>query len=240
LAHPTLPPLLFLPFFFPAQKLFKSALTPRLPSFPFLPRPRRPRRKDIFTDFIPEDKGSVARTVYLVFKALSDRVVDVLGTPDELPVEGPSSKMIYLFEFFLLPAQHPPRPHRNSLPPCFRRDTQSPERKLFTGLLCVMQDIICVHTEASSAVLSDWGRLLPELLKAVLREGMPALCLCELTTTIGVLTNTRGEALRANITTFTNLLMTNDVNTTNSTVLKNDNYSGMPSTLAAFSGVLDT
>ena len=108
------------------------------------------------------------------------------------------------------------------------------------GLLSAIQDIMWVHTEASSAVLSDWGRLLPELLEAVLCEDTLALCRRELTTTIGALTNTRGEALRANITTFTNLLMTNDVNTTNSTVLKNDNYSGMPSTLAAFSGVLDT
>jgi hypothetical protein len=97
-----------------------------------------------------------------------------------------------------------------------------------------------VHTEASSAVLSDWGRLLPELLEAVLCEDMPAACRRELTTTIGALTNTRGKALLANITEFTNLLMTNDFHTTNSTVLENENYNAMPSTLAAFSGVLDT
>jgi hypothetical protein len=115
-------------------KSLKSALTPRLPPFPCFPPPRRPRRKNIFKDFLPEDNDSIAQTVYLVFKALSDRVVDVLGTPYELPVEGPS-KNIYLFTFFLLPAQHPPLPHRNALPPCFRRDTQALERNLFMGLL---------------------------------------------------------------------------------------------------------
>ena len=108
------------------------------------------------------------------------------------------------------------------------------------GLLSAIQDIMWVHTEASSAVLSDWGRLLPELLEAVLCEDTLALCRRELTTTIGALTNTRGKALLANITEFTNLLMTNDFHTTNSTVLENENYNDMPSSLAAFSGVLDT
>ena len=107
-------------------------------------------------------------------------------------------------------------------------------------LLSTMQDILWVHTEASSTVLSDWGRLLPELLEAVLCEDMPAACRRELTTTIGALTNTRGKALPANIVKFTELLMTNDFNTTNSTVLENNRYNDMPLSLAAFSGVLDT
>jgi len=181
--------------------------------------------------------------VHLAFKALSDRIVD---RPDEVSVEGPQKmySLLYLYQLFsssfLLHAPHPPLPHRNSLPSYFRRDTQALERKLYMGLLSAIQDIMWVHTEASSAVLSNWGRLLPELLEAVLCEDMPAACRRELTTTIGALTNTRGKALPANIVKFTELLMTNDFNTTNSTVLENNRYNDMPLSLAAFSGVLDT
>jgi len=230
-------------FFFPAQKLSKCAHS-RSPPFPFLPPPRRSPRKNIFKDFIPEDNGSVAQTVHLAFKALSDRVVDALRTPDELSVRSPPkirlSCFVNIFFYFFSRLTFPPLPHCNSLPSYFRRDTQTLERKLYMDLLSTMQDILWVHTEASSTVLSDWGRLLPELLEAVLCEDMPAACRRELTTTIGALTNTRGKALPANIVKFTELLMTNDFNTTNSTVLENNRYNGMPSSLAAFSGVLDT
>jgi hypothetical protein len=75
-------------------KTFKSALTLRLPPFPFLPPPRRPRRKNIFKDFLPEDNGSVAQTVHLAFKALSDRIID---RPDEVSVEGPQKMYSLLY-----------------------------------------------------------------------------------------------------------------------------------------------
>lgn len=107
-------------------------------------------------------------------------------------------------------------------------------------LLTVIQDIILVHDRTARAAVTEWGCLLPELLDAVLCEVMPAMCRRELTTTIGVVTNSRGGKLTANITKFKDLLLSDDFNTTNPAVLANKRFAEMPSSLAAFAGVFDT
>ena len=121
---------------------------------------------------------------------------------------------------------------------------QSRERTLYTDLLIVIQDIIDNHdkNKTSGAVLVDLGRVLPELLEAVLCDDMPAVCRRELTTCLGAVVQTgRGKnPLTANVTKFKDLLMSDDYNTTNAVVLSNQRYAHMPSSLAAFSGALDT
>jgi hypothetical protein len=66
------------------------------------------------------------------------------------------------------------------------------------------------------------------------------VCRRELTNTIGAVVDSKSNNLTANIITFRDLLMSDDYNTTNATVLGNKRYADMPSSLGAFCGVLDT
>lgn len=114
------------------------------------------------------------------------------------------------------------------------------ERDLYVDLLTAIQDILFAHDKTAGETLTSWGRLLPELLDAVVCDDMPAVCRRELTNCIGAVVDSRSKQVTANITKFKDLLMSDDYNSTNAVVLGNKRYVDMPSTLAAFSGVLDT
>ena len=107
-------------------------------------------------------------------------------------------------------------------------------------LLTAIQDILFAHDKTAKKVLTEWGVLLPELLEAVLCEDMPGVCRRELTNCLGAVVETRGKTLTDNIKKFKELLMSDDYKTTNKAVLGNTRFDDMPSSLAAFCGVLDT
>ena len=103
-----------------------------------------------------------------------------------------------------------------------------------------MQDIAGAHDASAAPFLKQWGNLLPELLAAVLCEDLPAVCRRDTTNAIVSVTNPRGGATPDNAAAFTSLLASDDFTSNNDAVQKSKRLENMPSTLAAFCGVLDT